>query len=193
MLQRVLAGCTNGVPFLLQPLVDTPSLLQARAPADTCSHAAAAEQVLASVLLLESLKSKPEIALFCACKQGDPGPRLLRVAGLLRDAAACSGDAAVAAMAAAATHSLMFTSVCRGFVSTQGHSPRPAAPPGDASALRTTEVLPPSSPRRVALLQSISSEAQMLACMDIKAILSNCLLVLIPLKLEWCRWSSAGT
>ncbi len=33
----MLAGCTDGVPFLLQPLVDAPSLLQVHAP-DMCLH-----------------------------------------------------------------------------------------------------------------------------------------------------------
>lgn len=74
--------------------------------------------------------------------QGDPAPRLLRVAGLLRDAAALSRDAAVAAMAAAATQSLMFTSVCRGFISGAAHGPpSPQGAPPPSPSQRTTEVL----------------------------------------------------
>ena len=68
--------------------------------------------------------------------QGDPGPRLLQVAGLLTAAARMSSSAAVAALAASVINGIMFTSVCRGFISGQGHSPD--ASPSDAHG--TTEV-----------------------------------------------------
>jgi hypothetical protein len=75
--------------------------------------------------------------------QGDPGPRLLQVATLLTAAARLSRDPSVAAMAAAVTQGLMFTSVCRGFISGQGHPlvEDASTPTGSAevsSALATT-------------------------------------------------------
>ena len=35
MLQDILCNCTDGAPFLLQPLVDAPSLLQVPGPINT--------------------------------------------------------------------------------------------------------------------------------------------------------------
>lgn len=69
-------------------------------------------------------------------KQGDPGPRLLQVAGLLTAAASTSSAAAMAAMAASVVQSIMFTSVCRGFISGQGHNADTDLP----EACGTTEV-----------------------------------------------------
>lgn len=172
-LQDVLCACAEGVPFLLQPLVDAPSLLQvlpAAQPAScTQDHLAVLpynklnlpvfvfhllsccinDWELSPVLsMCEALYStmpcpwceitQPAI---CGIAQGDPAPRLLRVAGLLRDAAALGGDAAVAAMAASAVQGLMFTSVCRGFISGAAHGPAPPqrGPPPSPSQ-RTTEV-----------------------------------------------------
>ena len=62
--------------------------------------------------------------------QGDPGPRLLKVTGLLTAAASIGRAAAVAAMAVSVIQGIMFTSVCRGFISGQSHSPD--ASPSDA-------------------------------------------------------------
>ena len=56
-------------------------------------------------------------------EQGDPGPRLLQVAELLTAAASTSSSAGVAAMAASVVQGIMFTSVCRGFISADADLP----------------------------------------------------------------------
>ncbi|BDA40960.1 hypothetical protein COCOBI_01-6140 [Coccomyxa sp. Obi] len=130
VLQEVLCNCVEGLPFLLQPLVDAPSLMQ-----------------------------------------GDPGPRLLQVAGLLTAAASTSSSAAVAAMAASVVHGIMFTSVCRGFISGQGHSADADLP----EARGTTEVI----------------ECWHLTAEEHSSLVSECLLPLCRLHAPGCMHAAS--
>jgi len=73
-----------------------------------------------------TITATPRTEAAPAVRQGDPGPRLMRMAALLTEAAQLNGSATAAAVAARAIQGLTFSSVCRGFV-TAG-TPRPGAP-----------------------------------------------------------------
>lgn len=102
----------------------------------------------------------------CVCKvQGDPGPRLLHVAGLLTSAATLSSSPAVGAMAAAVVQSLMFTSVCRGFISGQGHSADASPREGSGTTEVQLSLLPSSTANRLCFLLNMRQCSVCDACL----------------------------
>lgn len=151
----VLCHRTDGLVFLLQALVAAPALVQVPSYLLCLSASFGIQISYTFCSAIACRRCSPSAidrveSLSCHClpcsnwlaslegedaAQGDPGPRLMRMAALLTEAAQLSGSAAAAAVAAQAIQGLTFTSVCRGFV-TAG-TPRPGAPAcSKAEALR---------------------------------------------------------
>lgn len=138
----------EGIPFLLQPLVDIPTLVKvilaySRRPfavsralnrhasfkkkessSDTASQSPA--QYRYATVILER-----RAFMQSCCLQGNPSAQLQRVASLLNSAAQFCARPEVAALASHAQQGLMFKSVGRGFISGQSHA---GADPSHASS-----------------------------------------------------------